>query len=508
MSEPITAPTFTNKQLARKRAQMKKQFFDNFFLLGGWIGGTDAYKRTMGQADDLFALSHAAYSLTMRRALQEPGAGEQLIMAGHEVMLPQWFAKPLKRSDIQMAQYYYSQKAATRAFPHKAWQQVLDSQKGSNIRLPITIWGFPGGQTFLRNVPCMSAEGLGGIVSYIEPAMCRYFWPTIIATKGRLMGEATSQDAEFGLRSAMTDSLNIALLLYRYIGSGGRGTLTSNDMAEFMFPELVKSIGTIGHELMCCHQQFDKSLAAAELESMVNYVRAMGNGYLLPDLVDATTIGLRNVIRVMELFPDYKSVGVRLDSGNIAEQCVLYYRKMLARGITARTIVFEDEVTPQTVRQVFEYFEAHTGIKPTILFPGAGGWWWKMVHRDSVSVAFKRTCTNGHPNTKFGSPGKESYAGTLRVYERGNLLVVADASESIDGKPLYVKLVDNGSIAYKESPQVQATRSDATWGRYTGYVLSPKVQENKDRFSAMRQAEREAAAAELAAEAETELIRA
>ena len=47
--------------------------------LGGWLGGTDTYKRTMWAAVPDVALARAGYALTMRRGLPEPGAGNQLI---------------------------------------------------------------------------------------------------------------------------------------------------------------------------------------------------------------------------------------------------------------------------------------------------------------------------------------------------------------------------------------------------------------------------------------------
>ena len=79
-------------------------------------------------------------------------------------------------------------------------------------------------------------------------------------------------------------------------------------------------------------------------------------------------------------------------------------------------IVFEDEVTPETVEAVYRHFREATGLEPTMLFPGAGGYWWRLVHRDTVAAAFKRTATEGHPNIKFSnSPGKESIPGTRRI---------------------------------------------------------------------------------------------
>ncbi len=473
---------------AAKRAAMREEYFSKLFLLGGWIGATDTYKRTMWAAVPEIALAKAGYGLTMRKGLQETNADNQLIMAGHEAMLAQWFHRPLQRTDIELAGKWYSEHAATKAFPKEAWRSLLDDQKGEDIYLPVDIWGFPGGQTFLPQIPCLFFEGPGGVVSYLEPAMCRYFAPIIQATKGRLMKLATPRDAEFGLRSAPDEVTNITLLLARYVGGGGQ--LTSNDSAEFMWPEMFKSVGTIGHEMMCAAQTFEKTLAEAEYEMMDRFVSAMGKASLLCDLVDAETVGLENALKVIKAHPETNDVGIRVDSGDIAGQCVLYYEQMKAHGIDTRMIVFENEVTPDMAREVYDHFRQATGEEPTMLFPGAGGYWWRMVHRDTVSAAFKRSATGDHPNVKFSnSPGKESLGGYLRVFEDGDCLVVADASEPPQGEPLFVKLVEQGRIVYKESFQEQAARADATWGKYKEWKLSPKVQEYRDRFRAMKEAE-------------------
>src|SRR5262249_21470870 len=228
---------------AAKRAAMREEFFAKLFLLGGWLGATDTYKRTMWTAVPDIAVARAGYGLTMRKGLPEPGADNQLIMAGHEAMLAQWFHRPLRRSDIELAGRWFSEHAAPKAFPQALWASIPAQQPGDEIRLPIDIWGFPGGQTFLPHVPCLFFEGPGGAVSYLEPAMCRYFAPIIQATKGRLMKLATPSDAEFGLRSAPVEVCNLILMLARYVGGGGR--LTSNDTAEFMYPEPFQSIGTL-----------------------------------------------------------------------------------------------------------------------------------------------------------------------------------------------------------------------------------------------------------------------
>lgn len=479
---------------AGKRLAMRNQFLDNQFQLGGgFLGGTDTYKRTMWTAVPDIAVMKAAYHLTFRRPLAETGAGKQLIMAGHEAMLAQWFRRPLKRKDIELSALWSKQRSTVRAFPQQLWDKILGSQSGDDIYMPVDVWGFPGGQSFVTGVPALTFEGMGGAISYLEPAMCRYFQPVIQATKARLMKLATSQDAELGLRSAPSEATHLIMLLARYVGGGG--VLTSNDTAEFMWPELFKTIGTIGHEMMCSNQSLDRTLSDAEHEMMDRFVTAMGSAYLLCDLVDAKTVGLRNALRVIKDHPEATNVGVRIDSGNISEQCVLYFNSMRAKGIKPRTIVFEDEVTPDTVRTVCENFRKETGEEPTVLFPGAGGYWWRLVYRDSVSPAFKRSATEDRPNLKFSnSPGKESLPGYLRVYAQGDTMIVADSSETVDGEPLFVKLVDQGKIVYDESFQVQAARAAASWGKYKQFKLSDKVRTWQEKYQQMRADEIKAAA--------------
>jgi len=484
---------------AARRNQLREEFFAGHFLLGGFVGGTDTYKRTMWSAVPDLATVRACYTLTMRKGLPEPGADNQLVMAGHEAMLAQWFHRPLWRNDIELARRWFSERSAVKAFPHAVWDAILAGQAGDDIFLPIDVWGFPGGQTFLPGVPCLVFEGMGGAVSYLEPAMCRYYAPVLQATKARLMKLATPRDAEFGLRSAPNEISHLVLLLARYVGSGGTGQLTSNDTAEFLWPELFRTVGTIGHEMICAAESPDRSLQEAEYEMMDRFVSVHGHASLLCDLVDANTVGLENVLRVMAAHPGNSKVGIRVDSGDLAEQCVLYHRKMKEAGFGPWTIVFEDEVTPEVVRKVYEAFRAATGEEPTMLFPGAGGYWWRLVHRDTVAAAFKRSATGDRPNVKFSnSPGKESLGGYLRVYGDGEALVVADTAEPAPGEPLMVKLVEHGRIVYRESFSEQAARAERTWGRYRRVTLSRQVSETMERYRATREREIKSARERLA----------
>ena len=49
-----------------KRAAMLEEYYSKFFLLGGWLGATDTYKRTMWTAVPDIAVARAGYALTMQ----------------------------------------------------------------------------------------------------------------------------------------------------------------------------------------------------------------------------------------------------------------------------------------------------------------------------------------------------------------------------------------------------------------------------------------------------------
>ena len=158
------------------RTRMIDELFAKLFLLGGFIGATDTYKRTMWSAVPEIATLPATYTLTMRKGLPEPGADDQLIMAGHEAMLAQWFHRPLRRSDIESARAWFSQHSSVKAFPHAAWDAVLAWQSGEDIFLPIDVYGFAGGQAFRR-----ALTGCGAWVTWAA----RISWLLIPVNGGR-----------------------------------------------------------------------------------------------------------------------------------------------------------------------------------------------------------------------------------------------------------------------------------------------------------------------------------
>src|SRR5438105_2759634 len=71
---PLSTADADADSFAAHRQTMRDEFFGKLFLLGGFLGGTDTYKRTMWAAVPDIAVQQACYTLTMRKGLPEPGA--------------------------------------------------------------------------------------------------------------------------------------------------------------------------------------------------------------------------------------------------------------------------------------------------------------------------------------------------------------------------------------------------------------------------------------------------
>ena len=209
LKEPIMADPF-----AAKRHQMREEFFAKLFLLGGWLGGTDTYKRTMWAAVPDIAVEP-------RRLLAHDAQGPA--RAGREQPAhhgrPRGHAGPVVPSAAETQRHRAVAAVVRRALRDEGVSRsscgtrFSRSNPGDDITLPRGHLGLSRRADLPAGVPCLFFEGMGGLISYLEPAMCRYFAPIIQATKARLMKLATPRDAEFGLRGAPIEVCNLILLL-------------------------------------------------------------------------------------------------------------------------------------------------------------------------------------------------------------------------------------------------------------------------------------------------------
>lgn len=462
------------------------------------VAASDTYKRTMSGSSDLFADNFACYTLAARVGLKEEGASGRYIMAGLEKMLYPWFADPISPEEVKKAEEFFTSKASVNKFPHAAWQAVL----ANDGFFPIDIYALPGGQTFLakdgKYVPMMSVEGRGALVTHLEPHLEHIFAPVIQATKARLFKEAAGdQFAEFGYRSDQNENNHVALMLALYVGGGFK--LTSDDQAVMLFPEYFQDIGTVGHEFIMAYQRAGITLEEAQNEAFRDFVKANKRSALLPDVIDTINSGLPAILKLVNEYRGTdKIIMPRFDSGDVPAQCIIWKKMTLAAGIADTKMVVEDGYTPEKARKTKQQYAA-AGFNPDDIIVGAGGYFQQGCSRDAASLVYKRSATMHESglerSLKFSdSPGKESIPGRVRVYGRGNTMIVAQADEEIDGEQLMVKVVDNGRIVYAEDLDVQRARADATWGRYDKIEYSPMTQQIIDARLAEREAVRSKAA--------------
>src|SRR3989344_236491 len=441
------------------------------------VAASDTYKRTMSGSSEIFSDNFTVYTLAARRALDEENVNGRFIMAGLEKMLYPWFSEPITQTEVEKARDFFTSKGAVAKFPQSAWEAVLQNQG----RFPLDIYALPGGQTFLakdgKHVPIMSVEGSGALVTHLEPHLEGMYAPIIQATKARLMKEEVgTQFAEFGLRADENENNHVTLMLALYVG--GKFSLTSDDQAVLLFPEYCKDIGTIGHEFIMAYQREGVSLEEAQEKAFRDFVAVNQRSALLPDVINTLHSGLPAILKlVTEYRGTEKLIMPRFDSGDVAEQCIYWKKMTLAAGLPETKMVVEDGYTPRKARETKQKY-AELGFNPEDIIVGAGGYFQDGCTRDAASLVYKRSATQYdgklEASLKFSdSPGKESIPGKIRIYGLGNKMIVAQEGERVDGKPLMVKVVENGKIIYDENLDQQAQRAERTWNCYDTIEYSP-----------------------------------
>ncbi|MBI4918630.1 DUF5598 domain-containing protein [archaeon] len=444
------------------------------------VASTDTYKRTMSGSSTLFANNFSCYNLAARKGLKEEGANGQLIMAGLEKTLYPWFMNSIKKSEVEKARKFFTKKASVKKFAEKAWQAVLDNDG----YFPIDIYALLGGQTFLvkdgKHVPLMSVEGTGALVTHLEPHLENLYTSIIQATKARLFHDVVGEQfAEFGLRADQNINNHVPLMVSLFIGGGFK--LTSDDQAVFLFPEYFKDIGTVGHEFIMAYQKKGRTLEVAQILAYEDFVQANDRSALLPDVVHTVASGLPAILKlVLKYKGTNKVIMPRFDSGDVPAQCIEWKKMTLLEGIKETKMVVEDGYNPTKAKLTKELY-AKAGFNPEDIIVGAGGYFQESCSRDAISLAYKRSATMHEElesSLKFSdSPGKESIPGQVRIYGRGDTMIVAQAGEKINGEFLMIKVVENGRILYNEDLHKQHQRALETWNKYTKIEYSPKTLE-------------------------------
>ena len=179
------------------------------------------------------------------------------------------------------------------------------------LRLSVDIDAMPEGTIAFAHQPLIRVTGPLWQCQWIETALLNIVnFQTLIATKAARVCEAAGEDAvlEFGLRRAQGIDGGLSASRAAYIGGCGA---TSNVLAGKLLGIPVK--GTHAHSWV---MSFDD-----EATSFAAYAEAMPNNCVfLVDTYD-TIEGVGKAIDVGRRLAEsgYRMVGVRLDSGDLAE---------------------------------------------------------------------------------------------------------------------------------------------------------------------------------------------
>lgn len=164
---------------------------------------------------------------------------------------------------------------------------------------------------------------------------------TLIATKASRMVLASNggKIMEFGLRRAQGENGALSASRASFIG----GTVsTSNTLAGKRFG--IPVAGTMAHSWI---MSFD-----SELESFREFARLYpDNAVLLIDTYDTLGSGIENAIVVgLEMKKEGKSIGVRIDSGDLSYLPRVIRKKLDDAGLTDATICVSNDLTEEIIQ--------------------------------------------------------------------------------------------------------------------------------------------------------------
>ncbi len=221
------------------------------------------------------------------------------------------------------------------------------------MQLKIDIDAMPEGTVAFPHEPLLRVRGPIIECQILETALLNILnFQTLIATKASRVVHAAQGDQvlEFGLRRAQGIDGALAASRAAYIGGCHA---TSNVLAGKLFGIPVR--GTHAHSWVMSFEN--------ELEAFAAYAQAMPNNCVfLVDTYD-TLEGVRNAIRIGNVLRDsgHRMVGIRLDSGDLAQLSVDARKLLDEAGFTDASIVASNDLDEKLIESL-----KHQGAKISI----------------------------------------------------------------------------------------------------------------------------------------------
>lgn len=303
-----------------------------------WGLFTDLYQLTMGYGywKNGLAERNAVFHLFFRK---NPFGNPYALAAGLDLVIDliQNF-----RFSVDDIQYLGSLKAANgKPLFDESFLNYLQRMKFS-----CSISAVPEGTAVFPHQALLRVEGPLIQAQLLETALLNIInFSTLITTKSARIYQAAQGESilEFGLRRAQGIDGGLTATRASYIGGC---TGTSSVLAGRLFGIPVK--GTHAHSWVMC---FDE-----EIEAFAAYAEAMPNNCIfLVDTYD-TEEGVRNAIRVGRSLRErgHDLLGIRLDSGDLAELSKIARKLLDDAGFTKTAIVASNDLDEYRIKALKE----------------------------------------------------------------------------------------------------------------------------------------------------------
>lgn len=273
----------------------------------------------------------------------------------------------------------------------------------ATLTMTVDVDAVPEGTLVFPNEPLLRIRGPLLQCQLLETALLTLVnFPTLIATKAARVCQAAGEAPvlEFGLRRAQGIDGGISASRAAYIGGC---VATSNVLAGRLFGIPVK--GTHAHSWI---MSFD-----SELEAFRTYAAAMPNNCIfLVDTYD-TLRGVDKAIQVGRWLHEqgHEMVGVRLDSGDLAQLSQAARSKLDAAGFKQAKIVASNDLDEHAIQQLhaagaqIDIWGIGTKLSTSYDQPALGGVYKLAAIRDDANSAWQYRLKLSNEAIKVSNPG-------------------------------------------------------------------------------------------------------
>jgi nicotinate phosphoribosyltransferase len=405
---------------------------------------TDLYEITMAQAYVAERMSGIAVFETLFRKL--PDGRSYVMAAGLSDVLDFLEALRFDQEDLDYL-------LGLGLFTNEFLQQL------SEVRFTGDVWAVPEGTVVFPNEPIVQV-----IAPILEAQLAETFvvnqihLQSVIASKAaRVVDAARGRPVvDFGARRAHGTDAALKVARASYL-AGVAGT--SNLLAARGYG--IPTYGTMAHSFI---QAFDN-----ELDAFAAFARLYPDTTLLIDTYN-TLKGVDLVIELAKRLGDRFNVrAVRLDSGDLGALSKAVRAKLDATGLTQVEIVASSGLDEYRIAALMD-----DGCPIDSFAVGTK----LAVAQDApaLDMAYKLVEYDGRGRTKFSS-NKVIYPGRKQIFRQldngvfaGDL--IGGHNEQLDGEPLLVPVMKNGTRLSHHQPTLQRARE---WARQQLNALPPQL---------------------------------